>query len=107
MSGKKDDGGKSPVVAGCMGYFPRALKYVAEVSRFGKEKYKVEFSDKNWERVANGLERYTDALGRHLVDELAGESVAGDSGLLHAGHLAWNALARLELMLRDHPLGEK
>lgn len=97
LPGAKDDGGKIRVGLMMEG-FPRALKAVAEISTYGARKY----SPRGWEKVPQGVERYTDALGRHLLDELAGEMVDPESGRLHAAHLAWNALARLELQLREN-----
>jgi len=38
---------------------------------------------------------------RHLLKEHIGEQRDKDTQLLHAAHAAWNALARLELMLRE------
>jgi hypothetical protein len=38
---------------------------------------------------------------RHLLAEAAGQHCDAESGLVHAAHAAWCALARLELMLRD------
>ncbi len=77
--------------------FPRALAAVIEVATAGAEKY----TDGGWARVPCGQTRYTDALLRHLEKEALGEERDQDSGSLHAAHLAWNALARLELMLRE------
>ena len=51
--------------------------------------------------VPHGCERYTDAMYRHLLAEAAGQQCDAESGLAHAAHAAWCALARLELMLRD------
>ena len=48
-----------------------------------------------------GIPRYDDALMRHWLREHAGETHDQDSGAMHATHLAWNALARLELILRE------
>ena len=80
-----------------LGDFGNALLAVGEVGTFGAEKY----TDHGWLSVENGKERYTDALLRHQVKEGLGEEVDEDSGLLHAAHTAWNALAKLELQLRD------
>ncbi len=91
--GRKDDTGKLPVVKGFMQYFPLAIGAVAEVSAFGAKKYDWG----NWRHVENGVERYTEALGRHL---LATEDIDSESDLAHAAHAAWNAMARLELMLQ-------
>jgi hypothetical protein len=93
---RKDDQGKAPVVRGVLGYFPRAIKAVAQVSDFGAKKY----AWGGWLHVVDGFIRYTDGLGRHLVEEGIQET-DDESGLLHAAHAAWNALARLELKLRE------
>lgn len=93
----KYDGGKSPVYRGAIAYFPRAIGVVAEVSAFGASKY----AWKGWESVPDGYNRYSDALVRHLGYEGKGEVLDPDSGLLHAAHTAWNALARLELLLKE------
>lgn len=77
--------------------FARALLAVGDVGTYGARKY----SDRGWEAVPNGIERYTDALFRHLMAEGKGQVNDEDTGLLHAAHAAWNALARLELMLRE------
>jgi hypothetical protein len=77
--------------------FAHALQAVAEIGTFGARKY----SDNGWKQVPAGIDRYTDALLRHLLAEGTGEYLDQDSGLLHAAHCAWNALARLELMLNE------
>jgi len=93
----KYDGGKSPVYRGAISYFPRASREVAAISGFGASKY----AWKGWESVDDGINRYSDAMVRHLIAEGSGEDVDPDSGLLHAAHVAWGALARLELILRE------
>jgi hypothetical protein len=95
--GVKDDNGKNRMGL-VVGYFPRALKEVGKVATFGARKY----TPYGWLSVPNGIERYTDAMHRHLIDEAIGEVVDNESDILHAAHAAWNALARLELMLREH-----
>lgn len=77
--------------------FARALNAVIEVAEHGARKY----TDGGWLRVDNGIERYSNALYRHLLDEAIGSPWDGKSGLPHAAHVAWNALARLELALRE------
>lgn len=112
MSGKKFDGGKAPLAQGCLWYFPKALNAVAAVSAYGANKYDVPFEDKSWQRVERAYDRYSDALARHFTAE-GTSSWDDESQLLHAAHAAWNALARLELMLEEHVplsasgLGEK
>ena len=100
-AGVKLDAGKSPVAMGVIGYFPNALLAVADVSAYGAKKYGLYCADKNWMRVPKGIERYTDALGRHLVKE-AIDPIDEESGLHHDAMAAWNALARLELRIREY-----
>lgn len=100
-SGAKLDAGK-PRPALVLGSFSRALQEVVNIGTFGARKY----SDNGWLSVPNAQQRYTDAMMRHLLEEFAsGEGPADlkdhDSGLLTAAHTAWNALARLELALRE------
>ena len=78
--------------------FSRALIEVCKVGTFGANKY----SRGGWLQVANGEERYRSAGLRHWLYEAAGEEVDGDSLLLHKAHRAWNALAELELFLRNN-----
>lgn len=93
----KYDGGKSPIFRGGLAYFPRAISAMAAVSAFGASKY----AWKGWEGVSDGFNRYSDAMVRHLAYEGQGEDVDPDSGLLHSGHVLWNAAARSELQLRE------
>lgn len=95
--GAKLDAGKICVWQGSIAYFPKALEQVAAVSTFGAKKY----AWKGWETVPDGINRYSDAMGRHLLEEGSGHVYDRDSGLLVAAHTAWNALARLELMLKE------
>ena len=97
----KYDAGKAPIFRGIVSYFPRAVREVAKVSGFGASKY----AWAGWEGVDDGFNRYSDAMVRHIIAEGEGESVDPDSGLLHAAHTAWGALARLELMLRERKEG--
>lgn len=94
--GAKLDAGKAPVLRGALGYFPRALIAVAEVSAVGARKY----AWNGWESVPDGAARYGDALARHILAETIDGPCDKDTELLHAAHTAWNALARLELLLR-------
>ena len=77
--------------------FAAALCEVAKVGTYGADKY----TDNGWREVPNGVDRYTDALHRHLNAEARGEASDRDTGLLHAAHACWNSLARLELMLME------
>lgn len=100
-SGKKYDIGKAPVYNGFFRYFPRAIKRVALVSLYGTQKYSLQYEDVNWARVTDGFNRYSDADARHIIDEFIDGPIDPESELEHAAQHAWNAMARLELMLRE------
>lgn len=81
---------------------PRALMEVAKVAAYGAAKY----SEHGWIIVPNGIARYTDAMDRHrLKEQIEGpmdlDSMNDGVDIMHASQVAWNALARLELMLRE------
>lgn len=95
MTGMKFDSGK-PRMDLVLGAFSRALLAVGAVGTFGAVKY----ADDNWVHVDNGVSRYSDAMLRHYLAERQGQVLDSESGLLHAAHAAWCALARLDLQLR-------
>lgn len=90
LPGAKLDGGK--IRADLLLDFKNALKEVAKVSTFGANKY----TEGGWITVPEGEKRYKAALLRHLFED----GTDPDSGLDHFAHLAWNALAVLELKIR-------
>ena len=94
--GAKLDAGKLRVGL-VLGNFSRALLAVCAVGTFGANKY----TDHGWLSVIDGINRYSDAFFRHYLARMGGEEMAEDSGLLHLAHEAWNALAQLELYLRE------
>ena len=98
----KYDSGKSPVFRGVFKYFPKALKAVADISAMGAKKY----SWGGWKDSATFADvyRFEDALGRHLLNEHVDGWYDPESNLLHAAHAAWNALAKLELLLGVVPM---
>ena len=75
----------------------RALWAVAEVASFGARKY----TPGGWVEVPQGQERYADAQYRHLLKRAMGEVADPDSELDHLAHEAWNALAKLDLYIRQ------
>ncbi len=80
-----------------LGYFPNALAAVNEVAEYGAKKY----TPGGWVTVPDGVKRYGNALVRHHCARLGGETHDKDTALLHAAHAAWNALATLELILKE------
>lgn len=102
LSRQKLDAGKVPIMHGAWLRFPLALEAVAKVSVFGAKKYKSPVGDMGYLEVEDGYRKYTEALGRHLKDEaLEGFVNDKDGGVLHPAQAAWNALARLEKLLRE------
>lgn len=95
-AGAKLDAGKNRLGL-VIGSFARALTEVGRVGTYGANKY----TPNGWVSVPDGVNRYTDAMYRHLLSEASGVECDGDTNLLHAAHTAWNALARLDLMMRE------
>jgi hypothetical protein len=94
--GAKLDAGKvrpSLIIEG----MARAVWAVSEIATFGAAKY----TPGGWVTVPNGQERYADADYRHALKRAIGEQVDPDSEKLHLAHEAWNALAKLDLYLRE------
>jgi hypothetical protein len=75
--------------------FPLAIRELVQVCTFGAQKY----DRSSWSTVPNAEVRYEDALARHFLAQYT-ENLDQESGLYHKAHLAWNALATLEMELR-------
>lgn len=95
--GVKLDGGK-PRLDLVLGDFADALWSVGDVGTYGANKY----TDKGWQEVDNGIERYSNAMLRHYLNYRKGIIYDAESGLLHLAHMAWNALAILQLHLNPY-----
>lgn len=96
MSSKKFDQGK-PHVYSVLRYFPRALEQVARVNEHGAKLH----GWNTWSDIPDASSRYADAQLRHELAQCQGILHDTDSKLLHQAHIVWNALARLELMLKN------
>ena len=81
----------------CIAGFSNALTEVARVTTKGAEKY----TPNGWAKVENGQERYLEAMGRHLLKMGTGEVLDKETQCYHLAQVAWNALASLELQLRN------
>ena len=92
--GTKYDSGK-PRIAEMVGDFKEPLLAICKVWEFGADKYEKS----NWKKVDNAIDRYTNAMMRHLLEEVD-NPIDSESGLHHAIHVAWNALARLYFILQ-------
>lgn len=69
---------------------PRALEGVVAVLEYGARKY----APGNWAKTtqADALERYSNAIHRHMAAIARGEMVDPESGHFHAAHVACSAL---------------
>ena len=88
----------TPVFSGVLKYFPRAIKYVSQVSKAGNDQHHPD-KPLHWDKSKSTDE--PDALVRHLIDHSI--DPVDDDGILHAGKVAWRALALLERYLDDNP----
>ena len=79
--------------------FPLAMLEIAKVTAYGAGKHAV----RGWQTFSPdyAIRYHTGKMGRHLLaEETEGAVNEEDGGLLHAAQVAWNALARLEHILR-------
>jgi len=88
----------TPVFTGVLKYFPKAIKYVSQVSKAGNDQHHPD-KPLHWDKSKSADE--PDALVRHLIDHSI--NPVDDDGMLHAGKVAWRALALLERYLDDNP----
>lgn len=94
---------KLPVHRGFVARFPLAIQAVTLVSVFGTRKHEVPLDDMSYLGVPDAYAVYTEATERHLIAEaVEGLTNREDGDLLHAAQAAWNAMARLEVLLRQH-----
>lgn len=96
MEGIKYDNGK-PMVGTLVEIFPNALMEVGKCIEYGTHKYP---DVHNWEKLDGAMRRYQDALMRHLIKHNLGIREDDESHILHLSHMAWNALAILELYMK-------
>ena len=95
VPGAKDD--KAKPMAGVLLDFSRALQTVVDVGTYGAKKY----TRLGWATLPEGSQRYTDAMMRHLLAmDVDPDGLDPETGLPHLAHIAWNALAVLELQAR-------
>ena len=76
--------------------FSESLNAIGKLAEFGARKY----SRGGFLKVPDGYRRYTAALIRHWLKEPT-EIKDPETGLEHDIAVAWNAMARLELRLRE------
>lgn len=80
----------TPITTGVLDYFPAALAAVARVSKKGNDKHNPG-EPLHWAR-GKSMDQ-ADTIGRHLIDR----GLDDEDGESHTAHLAWRALAMLQL----------
>ena len=96
----KEKYSKPPAARGVVTRFPRAILELAKLSQFGTTKHEVSIDDVSYRDIPDGEGVLLDAQVRHICQEaITGEVNEDDGGHLHATQDAWNALARLEIIL--------
>jgi len=88
-----------PVYTGFIKYFPDAIVEVSKVSLKGGIQHGQTPETLHWDRSKSQDE--PDALVRHLIDHSV--DPMDDDGILHAGKVAWRALALLQKHLEKNP----
>lgn len=84
----------APMDRGLLRYFPRALAYVAEVSRIGNEQHNPG-QPMHWAKEKST--DHGDCIVRHQCDA----GTFDKDKVRHSGKVAWRALAQLELELEE------
>lgn len=77
---------------------PRAIEALARVMTWALDEKGYKESD--WLQVPDAINKYSGGMHRHDNKEKRGQEFDEESGLEHAIHTAWNAMARVELILR-------
>lgn len=77
---------------------PRAIEALARVMTWALDEKGYKESD--WLHVPDAIDKYSGGMHRHDNKEKRGQEFDDESGLEHAIHTAWNAMARVELILR-------
>ena len=99
LPGMKYDEGK-PNLSLVFGGFNKALLDVGYIGTFGARKY----TPNGWKDVESLYERYSSALLRHMFAAMSPrvkDIYDNETGRLHLAHVAWNALALTEHMLKS------
>jgi hypothetical protein len=83
-----------PITSGVLDYFPNAIAAVAECSFVGNEKHNPG-EPLHWSRGKS--DDHADCIGRHLLER----GTLDNDGIRHSAHLAWRALAMLQIELEE------
>lgn len=106
--GIKLDTGKVPVFTEFLMQFPDAIELVAWIGEKGSKAPGHVRS--GWKSVEDGYMRYSDAFGRHILEEARRLTVTEPDSpdpdfdlLFQIATVAWNSMARLQLYAKQNP----
>jgi hypothetical protein len=85
---------EQPIARGVLGYFPRALAAIANVSFVGNEQHNPG-QPMHWAKGKSN--DHADCIVRHLIEA----GTVDEDGLRHTAKAAWRALALLETELEE------
>lgn len=77
---------------------PRAIESLARVMTWAI--HEKGYKESDWLRLPDAEQAFHGGLHRHDNKEMRGQEFDDESGLEHAIHTAWNAMARVEMILR-------
>lgn len=83
-----------PIMAGVLQYFPKAISYVAHVSKVGNDQHNPG-QPLHWDRTKST--DHAECILRHLLEA----GTIDTDNVRHAGKVAWRALALLETELEN------
>ena len=86
----------TPVFRGFCMYFPRAMKYVSQISLVGNQQHHAN-EPLHWDMEKSTDE--ADCILRHQIDGGVDGSILDKDGFLHIGKVAWRGMAQLERKL--------
>ena len=90
---------RTPLVTGCLDYFPEALAAVARVSLAGNEQHHAG-EPLHWDKAKST--DHADSLLRHLIER----GTLDADGSPHTAKVAWRALALLQTECEENDLDE-
>ena len=88
---------ETPITTGVLDYFPRAMAYMARISKAGNDQHNPG-QPLHWAKEKST--DHADCIARHLIDRGKFDS----DGMRHSGKLAWRACANLEIELEQEEL---
>ena len=88
----------TPIVTGCLDYFPDAIAAVAELSHYANEIHNPG-EPLHWSKDKSN--DHADCIGRHLLERGTFDTTSYPKPIRHSTMLAWRALANLQIEIEE------